>query len=63
MTIKLENGWVQWDGQIGTYRAEINGTIYGTHTGHLTTVEELQAAIPVELTEAEQLELIAEKGE
>lgn len=64
MTIQLENGWVQWDWQIGTFRAEINGVITGNFTGDIMTAAELAARLLPEtvLTPEQITELELEKS-
>jgi len=64
MTIQLENGWAQWDWQIGTFRAFISGVIYGNSTGDINTAAELAAMLlPDTVLTAEQIaELEDEKA-
>jgi hypothetical protein len=65
--MKLTNGWYQYDDQIGTYRAEVNGVIYGLFTNDIQTIDELKLRLPPkaasEITEEEVLELRLQKGE
>jgi hypothetical protein len=64
MTIQLENGWAQWDWQIGTFRADINGEIYGKFTGDIMTAAELSVRLLPEtaLTQEQIAELELEKS-
>lgn len=61
--IKIENGWMQYDHQIGTFRGEKSGTVYGLYTGEIETAQALVDAMGVTLTEQELADLKAEKGE
>lgn len=61
MTIELENGWAQWDYQIGTFRAEIGSDVYGLFTGDIATPDDLETAIGITLTQSQKDELAAEK--
>ena len=61
MTIQIENGWLQYDNQIGTFRGERNGVIYGTYTNEFETAEELVSAIDVTLSQNEISDLEHEK--
>ena len=60
--IAIEGGWAQWDYQIGTYRAEVNGVVYGVFTDEIGTVNELEAILGVEFSEQDQQDLEAEKS-
>jgi hypothetical protein len=59
--IKLTNGWVQWDNQIGTFRAELEGVLYGVFTGDIETVSDLKDRTGIELTIEQENDLLAEK--
>jgi hypothetical protein len=61
--INIKNGWLQYDNQIGTFRGERNGVVYGAFTGEFSTAEDLLIAMDVTLTEQELIDLKAEKGE
>lgn len=62
MTILLDDGWAEWDWQLGTFRAQINNNITGKYTGDINTVEELAIRIfPTILTAEQILELNKEK--
>ncbi len=61
MTIKIEGGWVQYDNQIGTFRGEKDGAIYGAFTGEFVEAEHLLDAMDVTLTEQELDDLKNEK--
>jgi hypothetical protein len=64
--IEIPGGWAQYDYQIGTYRAEVNGVIYGTYTNEIATIEHLQillAGFGVELSAQDVSDLIAQKPE
>jgi len=63
MTLEILNGWMQYDNQIGTFRGEKDGVIYGTYTNEITTAQALADAMGVELTEQELADLQAEKAE
>jgi hypothetical protein len=55
--LQLANGgWAQWDNQIGTYRAEIAGVLYGRCAGDVLD----PSALP-EVTADEIAELVAER--
>jgi hypothetical protein len=60
--IAIEGGWAQWDYQIGTYRAEVNGVIYGVFTDEISTVNEFEAILGVEFSEQDRQDLEAEKS-
>lgn len=59
--ITLTNGWVQWDGQIGTFHGVIDGVSYGTHTGHILTPEAFEAVATITLSEDEKALLRGER--
>lgn len=64
--IEIEGGWAQWDYQIGTYRAEVNGVIYGTYTGEIETLEAFQvllAGLGIVLLEQDKADLRAQKNQ
>lgn len=61
MTIQIENGWVQYDNQIGTFRGERNGVIYGEYTGEFSTAINLIVAMNVSIKEKELEDLQNEK--
>jgi hypothetical protein len=55
--------WLQWDWQIGTFRGEKDGVIYGEYTGEHITAESLIHEMGVTLTEEQLADLKAEKTE
>ena len=55
--------WLQWDWQIGTFRGEKDGVIYGEFTGEHSTAESLVAAMGVTLTDEQLADLKAERVE
>ena len=56
--IKLnENDWIQWDNQIKTFRAQINGIIYGKYSYEFSTVEEINSFASLDLNEEQVQEL------
>lgn len=59
--ILFDGGWAQWDYQIGTFRAEFDGVIYGVYTGEYPTAAALSAVIPLSTDQAAELE--AERDE
>jgi len=59
--IEIKNGWAQWDAQIGTFRAEIDGVVYGTFTGSMPTASDLSDALPSPLTSKQIIALSEEK--
>jgi hypothetical protein len=61
MTIQIENGWLQYDYQLGTFRGEHNGLIYGNYSNEHETAFSLVDAMDVELTEQELADLQSEK--
>lgn len=63
MTIEIENGWLQYDNQIGTFRGMKDGVLYGTFTNEITTAQALADAMGVILSAQELSELQAEKVE
>lgn len=63
--IEIPGGWAQWDQQIGTYRAEVNGIVYGTYTGEIETLEAFQillAGLGITLSEQDIADLTAQKN-
>ena len=60
--IKLNNeDWIQWDNQIKTFRAQINGIIYGKYSNEFETVQSIIDFIVLTLTEDQIQELNEEK--
>lgn len=64
--IAIPGGWAQWDYQIGTFRAEVDGVVHGAFTGDIGTVEALAAVLlsahGIELT-ADELEALRQSQE
>lgn len=60
--IPIPNGWAQWDQMIGTFRAEKDGVVYGTYTGEIETIVQLEAVLGIEFTEGESADLEHEKS-
>lgn len=60
--IKRDDFWVQYDGQIGTFRGERNGVIYGSYTNEFQEASQILALMHVTLTQEEMADLNAEKG-
>lgn len=60
--ITFANGWAQWDYQIGTFRAQVDGVIYGTVARQYLTVEALSAACGVAFDPEQVSDLMAEKA-
>jgi len=48
--------YAQWDYQLGTFRAEVGGVVYGTYTGEFTTAAALLAAAGLPPEMADELE-------
>lgn len=62
--VKLDDTtWLQWDWQIGTFRGEKDGIVYGLFTDEHPTAESLIAAMGVALTDEQLADLQAEKAE
>ena len=40
--IPISGGWAQWDYQLGTFRADIFGRVYGSFTGDIPTLKDLE---------------------
>jgi hypothetical protein len=59
--INLADGWVQYDNQIGTFRGQKNGLVYGSFTGEFTEAEHLLDAMDVILDDQELNDLKNEK--
>ena len=59
--ITLENGWVQWDSVIGSYRGIINDVIYGLSTGHLLTPEAFEIEASISLSSEDKINLRNER--
>lgn len=62
MTIQIENGWLQYDNQIGTFRGEVSGVTYGNYTNEFSTAESLLEAIGITLNISDLENLAAEKA-
>lgn len=60
--IKRDDFWVQYDEQIGTFRGERNGVIYGSYTNEFQEASQILALMHVTLTQEEMADLNAEKG-
>lgn len=62
--VKLnENDWIQWDNQIKTFRAQINGILYGKYSYEFSTLAEIVAQTNLNLSEDQTQELNDSKNE
>ena len=52
-----ETDWIQWDYQIKTFRAEINGIIYGKYSYEFETLESIISFLNIELNQEQIDEL------
>ena len=57
MTIEIDGGYAQWDYQIGTFRADIGGVVYGLYTADIMHPTEF----PFVLTDEQIAALLQEK--
>lgn len=58
-----DSTWLQWDWQIGTFRGEKDGVIFGAYTDEHQTAESLVEAMGVELSVEQMADLKAERVE
>jgi hypothetical protein len=62
--IGVTGGWAQWDQMIGTFRADVNGTVIGNYTGEISTLAELEGLLNgmgITLNEQDRIDLQYEK--